>query len=204
MEMQHAEPPGPCRNTHCCLGFGIKNSCPCTGSVNVKTHPLPGSTAPSPPDTMRPPARSPAEQEPLPAFPALLWPRGPWGPWGPRLRWPQRGGGKILLASGSRIMGQNKGVLGRAGGTPGLLPHRRSPPGSPDEVAAEDEAEHKDEDAGAENDHVDVQWQILERDGRHRAGFTGINQSQTAGAPFGGESQCLGGRRGQRSEEEVR
>lgn len=70
-----------------------------------------------------------------------------------------------------------------------MLPHRRSPPGSPDEVAAEDEAEHKDEDAGAENDHVDVQWQILERDGRHRAGFTGINQSQTAGAPFwGGKS----------------
>lgn len=72
-----------------------------------------------------------------------------------------------------------------------MLPHRRGPPGSPDEVAAEDEAEHKDKDAGAENDHVDVQWQILECDGRHRAGFTGINQSQTAGAPFVGEKSVF-------------
>ena len=73
------------------------------------------------------------------------------------------------------------------------MPHGCRPtataPGSPDEVAAEDEAEHKDKDAGAENDHVDVQWQVLERDGGHRAGFTGINQPQTAGAPFGGREK---------------
>lgn len=58
--------------------------------------------------------------------------------------------------------------------------------GSPDEVAAEDEAEHEDKDTGAENDHVDVEWKVLECDGGHRAGFTGVNQPQTAGAPFGG------------------
>lgn len=58
--------------------------------------------------------------------------------------------------------------------------------GSPDEVAAEDEAEHEDKDAGAKNDHVDVEWQVLECDGGHCAGFTGVNQPQTAGAPFEG------------------
>lgn len=69
---------------------------------------------------------------------------------------------------------------------PGCRPTSAAPLSSPDEVAAEDEAEHEDKDARAENDHVDVQWQVLERDGRHRAGFTGINQPQTAGAPFWG------------------
>lgn len=68
----------------------------------------------------------------------------------------------------------------------GCRPTATAPPSSPDEVAAEDEAEHEDKDAGAEYDHVDVQWQVLERDGRHRAGFTGIDQPQTAGAPFAG------------------
>lgn len=86
---------------------------------------------------------------------------------------------------------------------PGCRPTSAAPLSSPDEVAAEDEAEHEDKDARAENDHVDVQWQVLERDGRHRAGFTGINQPQTAGAPFGGvgggeKSQCLGWKKGKK------
>lgn len=62
-------------------------------------------------------------------------------------------------------------------------------PSSPDEVAAEDEAEHKDEDASAENDHVDVQRQVLEGDRRHCARFIGINQPQTAEASFRGERE---------------
>lgn len=38
-----------------------------------------------------------------------------------------------------------------------------------DEVAAEDEAQDEDEDARAEDDHVDVKREVLEGDGRHRA-----------------------------------
>lgn len=38
-----------------------------------------------------------------------------------------------------------------------------------DEVAAEDEAEDEDKDPGAEDDHVNIQRKVLERDGRHRA-----------------------------------
>lgn len=56
--------------------------------------------------------------------------------------------------------------------TPGcLLPDAPIPgqPGShsPDEVTAEDEAEHEDKDACTEDDHVDVQRKVLETDGWH-------------------------------------
>lgn len=39
----------------------------------------------------------------------------------------------------------------------------------PDEIAAEDEAQDEDEDACPEDDHVDVEGQVLEGDGRHGA-----------------------------------
>lgn len=51
------------------------------------------------------------------------------------------------------------------------------------EVAAEDETQDEDEDASPEDDHVDVEGQVLEGDGRHRARFIGVNQAQTAEAP---------------------
>lgn len=38
---------------------------------------------------------------------------------------------------------------------------------SPDEVTAEDEAEHEDKDACTKDDHVDVQRKVLETDGWH-------------------------------------
>ena len=37
----------------------------------------------------------------------------------------------------------------------------------PDKIAAEDEAQHEDEDARAEDDHVDVEGKVLETDGGH-------------------------------------
>lgn len=40
---------------------------------------------------------------------------------------------------------------------------------SPDEVTAEDKAQDEDEDACAEDDHVDVKRQVLEGDGWHGA-----------------------------------
>lgn len=54
---------------------------------------------------------------------------------------------------------------------------------SPDEVTAEDEAEDEHKDARPEDDHVDVEGQVLEGDGRHRARLVGVNQSQTTEAP---------------------
>lgn len=54
---------------------------------------------------------------------------------------------------------------------------------SPDEVTAEDEAQDENEDARAEDDHVDVEGQVLEGDGRHGARLVGVNQSQTTEAP---------------------
>lgn len=54
---------------------------------------------------------------------------------------------------------------------------------SPDEVTAEDEAEDEHEDARPEDDHVDVEGQVLEGDGRHCARLVGVNQSQTTEAP---------------------
>lgn len=42
-------------------------------------------------------------------------------------------------------------------------------PASPYEVAAEDETQDKDEDAGAKDNHVDVEREVLEGDGRHYA-----------------------------------
>lgn len=53
----------------------------------------------------------------------------------------------------------------------------------PDKIAAEDEAEHEDEDARAEDDHVDVERQVLETDGWHGAGLVGTNQSQATETP---------------------
>lgn len=55
---------------------------------------------------------------------------------------------------------------------------------SPDEVTAEDEAQDEDEDACAKDDHVDVERQVLEGDGRHGARLVGVNQSQTTEAPY--------------------
>lgn len=43
------------------------------------------------------------------------------------------------------------------------------------EVAAEDEAEDEDEDACAEDDHVDVERKVLEGDGGHSAGLIGVD-----------------------------
>lgn len=37
----------------------------------------------------------------------------------------------------------------------------------PDKIAAEDEAEHEDKDACAEDDHIDVERKVLETDGWH-------------------------------------
>lgn len=53
----------------------------------------------------------------------------------------------------------------------------------PDEVAAEDEAQDEDEDARSKDDHVDVERQVLEGDGRHGARLVGVNQAQTTEAP---------------------
>lgn len=54
---------------------------------------------------------------------------------------------------------------------------------SPNEVTAENEAQDEDKDACPEDDHVDVQRQVLEGDGRHGARLVGVNQSQTTEAP---------------------
>lgn len=53
----------------------------------------------------------------------------------------------------------------------------------PDKIAAEDEAEHEDKDACAEDDHVDVQREVLETDGWHGAGLVGAYQSQATETP---------------------
>lgn len=53
----------------------------------------------------------------------------------------------------------------------------------PDEVAAEDEAQDEDEDACPKDNHVDVERQVLEGDGRHGARLVGVNQAQTTEAP---------------------
>lgn len=63
----------------------------------------------------------------------------------------------------------------RAPGHPGCHP--------PDKIAAEDEAEHEDKDARAEDDHVDVEGKVLETDGWHGAGLVGTNQSQATKTP---------------------
>lgn len=141
------------------------------------------------PDTMHPSARSPGKQEPLPALPALLH-HGDHG--GCRRAWP-RSGVRSPWQKAPGVWGRTMGHgEGQGGGTYGAGMAPRGVPGSPDEVAAENEAEHEDEDAGAENDHVDVERQVLERDGGHRAGFRGINQAQTAGAPLGEEREVSG------------
>lgn len=62
---------------------------------------------------------------------------------------------------------------------------------SPDEVTAEDEAEDENEDARAEDDHVDVEGQVLEGDGRHGARLVGVNQAQTTEAPCAGTEGAL-------------
>lgn len=54
---------------------------------------------------------------------------------------------------------------------------------SPDEVTAEDEAQDEDKDACPEDDHVDIEGQVLEGDGRHGARLVGVNQSKTTEAP---------------------
>lgn len=47
-------------------------------------------------------------------------------------------------------------------------PHPDQPASNqPDEVAAEDEAEHEDKDACTEDDHVDVEGKVLETDRWH-------------------------------------
>lgn len=55
---------------------------------------------------------------------------------------------------------------------------------SPDEVTAEDETQDEDKDARPKDDHVDVERQVLEGDGRHGARLIGVNQSQTTEAPW--------------------
>lgn len=53
----------------------------------------------------------------------------------------------------------------------------------PDEVATEDEAQDEDKDACPKDNHVDVEREVLEGDGRHGARLVGVNQSQTTEAP---------------------
>lgn len=54
---------------------------------------------------------------------------------------------------------------------------------SPDEITAEDEAQNEDKDARSKDDHVNVERQVLEGDGRHGARLVRVNQSQTTEAP---------------------
>lgn len=54
----------------------------------------------------------------------------------------------------------------------------------PYEVATEDEAQDEHKDARPEDNHVDVERQVLEGDGRHGARLVGVNQSQTTEAPW--------------------
>jgi len=54
----------------------------------------------------------------------------------------------------------------------------------PYKIAAEYEAEYKDKDACAEYNHIDIERQVLEGDGWHSAGLIGVDQSQTAEAPY--------------------
>lgn len=67
---------------------------------------------------------------------------------------------------------------------------------SPDKVAAEDEAEDEDKDARPEDNHVDVEGQVLEGDGRHCARLVGVNQSQTTEAPWTKTVAMLKNRKG--------
>lgn len=53
----------------------------------------------------------------------------------------------------------------------------------PDEVTTEDETQDEDKDACPKDNHVDVERQVLEGDGRHGARLVGVNQSQTTEAP---------------------
>lgn len=55
---------------------------------------------------------------------------------------------------------------------------------SPYKIAAEYEAEHEDEDACAEDHHIDIERKVLEGDGWHSAGLIGVDKSQTAEAPY--------------------
>lgn len=40
---------------------------------------------------------------------------------------------------------------------------------APEQVAAEDDTEHKDEQANAQHDDIDVEWQTVQLIGRHIA-----------------------------------
>lgn len=57
---------------------------------------------------------------------------------------------------------------------------------SPYKIAAEYETEYKDEDACAEDHHIDIERKVLEGDGWHSAGLIGVDQSQAAEAPYTG------------------
>lgn len=50
---------------------------------------------------------------------------------------------------------------------PPQIPSDQAASNQPDKVAAEDEAEHEDEDACAKDDHVDVEGKVLETDWWH-------------------------------------
>lgn len=54
----------------------------------------------------------------------------------------------------------------------------------PYKIAAEYEAENEDKNACAEDNHIDIERQVLEADGWHSAGLIGVDQSQTAEAPY--------------------
>ena len=54
----------------------------------------------------------------------------------------------------------------------------------PEEVAAEDEAEHDDEEANAQDDDVEVERQVEELLGRHLAVEFGVLQSKVTQTPW--------------------
>lgn len=53
----------------------------------------------------------------------------------------------------------------------------------PEQVAAEDEAEHEDEEANAQDDDVDVEGQVEEHFRCHSAVGVGVLQSKVTQAP---------------------
>ncbi len=55
---------------------------------------------------------------------------------------------------------------------------------SPYKIAAEYETEYEDENACAEDHHIDIKRNVLEGDGWHSAGLIGVDQSQAAVAPY--------------------
>lgn len=54
----------------------------------------------------------------------------------------------------------------------------------PYEIAAEYETQHEDKDPCAKDNHIDIERQVLEGYRWHSAGLIGVDESQTAEAPY--------------------